>query len=126
MSSPRSPITLTNEQPADTVEPGLGCRLLSSRRLGKAVQIRCGPAAVTGDERYIIHCGQSARGKGVAIRRIRKPEDLPKEGQRRSVLPGRGEDVPGRRNLQFAPKARKTEDTLRSFARFSALATLLR
>ena len=54
--------------------------------LGKPVQVRHGPAAVTGDESHRGHC--SFEWEGVASRMIRKSEDLPVQYE--AYVPGDG------------------------------------
>ena len=44
---------------------------------GKTVQIRRGPAAVTGDERRMMPLFRKMGWEGAASRVIREPEDLP-------------------------------------------------
>lgn len=65
--------------------PGCSAGLLPGERIGKTVQLRCGPAAVTGDclrethcqENRVIHSSGALR-QGAERRWIRKPEDLPR------------------------------------------------
>jgi len=65
--------------------PGCSVGLLPGERIGKTVQLRCGPAAVTGDCVRETHCQESKVNQSPSIlregaerRQIRKPEDLPR------------------------------------------------
>lgn len=71
------------------------------RRIGKTVQFRYGPAAVTGYETHDIHCSVSL-WEGVSSRTIRKSEDLPRINLA-TGFPGKVRGMSRRLTVQPAP-----------------------